>query len=444
MFEQSLFNQEPTETPVSHEGDLFNNYEIRNWNYSPRLYKIIAASAAVNILFLLIAAQTSLLTTKGCDSPFVGKVCQVLDTVYVSSLLFGTDREYVDQAYQKTELADADVTFVDVSNDAPPLEYPAGYFALANPGQASPFDQMNNPLAGYNAGNFPPVGQVPPPLPQDNLLNKSQNLPKPNPNAVTGPLPSFDNDDTTVATNGKNGGKKPAANSEANTGQKTPDANKAEPTPTPMSSEAVADPPLNKRPLADFADSILAQWSSNQIDLNQPFTIVLNGVINKDGMLDRDKSKFDPTKQKGDQKMIDVAKSAIEAVGDSGYLNYLRSLNVEKVTITLVQDDKQITAVVSSSQKTPELAKTISSGLNNYIAIGKLKFSDPASDERKLLDGAKVTADGKNFVLNFAIPKDVAQEMINRKLKEAQAKKQQIQQPNSSDPANKQGQNLGK
>ncbi|HTK26510.1 MAG TPA: hypothetical protein VL327_08125, partial [Pyrinomonadaceae bacterium] len=112
MFEQSLFNQVPAEIPVSHEGDLFNNYEIRNWNYSPRLYKIIAASAAVNLLALLVVAQTSLLTMKGCDSPFVGKVCQVLDTVYVSSLLFGTDREYVDQAYQKTELADADVTFV--------------------------------------------------------------------------------------------------------------------------------------------------------------------------------------------------------------------------------------------------------------------------------------------------------------------------------------------
>lgn len=441
MFEQSLFNQEPAEIPVSHEGDLFNNYEIRSWNYSPRLYKIIAVSAAVNVLVLLIAAQTSLLTTKGCDSPFVGKVCQVLDTVYVSSMLFGTDREYVDQAYEKTELADADVTFVDVSNDTPPLEYPQGYFTLANPGQASPFEQVNDPLAAYNPGNFPPVGQVPPPMPQDDLLNKPQNLPKPNPNAVTGPLPSFDdNDDTAVAANGKKGGKKPAANSEANTDQKTPDANKAVAQPTPLSSDAVTSLEINKKPLTDFADGVLAQWSANQIDFNQPFTVVLNGVLTNDGKLDRDKSKFDPTKQKGDQKMIDLAKAALEAVGDSGFLTYLRSLDVEKVDITLTQDDKQITAVVSSSQKTADRAKTISSGMNTYLMIGKATAKNP-SDERTLLDGAKVTADGKNFVLNFAIPKDVAQEMINRKLREAQAKK--AQQPSGSDPGNKQGQNLG-
>lgn len=81
--------------------------------------------------------------------------------------------------------------------------------------------------------------------------------------------------------------------------------------------------------------------------------------------------------------------------------------------------------------------------MNTYLMIGKATAKNP-SDERTLLDGAKVTAEGKNFVLNFAIPKDVAQEMINRKLKEAQAKKQQMQQPNSSDSVNKPGQNLGK
>lgn len=56
---------------------------------------------------------------------------------------------------------------------------------------------------------------------------------------------------------------------------------------------------------------------------------------------------------------------------------------------------------------------------------------DP-SDELTLLNGATVTADGSNFVLNFAVPKPIAQEMINRKLKEAQAKKAQQVQPNGN------------
>jgi hypothetical protein len=158
---------------------------------------------------------------------------------------------------------------------------------------------------------------------------------------------------------------------------------------------------------------------------------VLNAVLTPDGKLDPKKSVFDVTKEKGDQKMIDIAKSALEAVADSGYLTYLKSLNVDKVTVTLVQDDTQITAAIVSSQKTAERAKTISSGLNGYIVVGKMTAKDP-SDELTLLKGASVTTSGKDFVLNFAIPKPIAQEMINRKLKEAQAKKAQVTQPNSS------------
>src|ERR1700682_950570 len=102
MFEHSLYDQEPAEP--SREGDLFNKYEIKNWELGPRIYKIFVISALANMLALLFVAQTSLLTMKGCDSPLVGSVCQVLDTVYMGSLLFGTDRQYVDQAYEKTDL----------------------------------------------------------------------------------------------------------------------------------------------------------------------------------------------------------------------------------------------------------------------------------------------------------------------------------------------------
>jgi hypothetical protein len=447
MFEQSLYNQEAfAPAPESHEGELFYKYEIKNWEFSPRIYKILAGATIANLLLIMIVGQTSLLTMKGCDSPFVGRVCQVLDTVYVGSILFGTPRDYVDQAYEKTELADADVTFVDVSSDTPPLEYPEGYFALANPDQYAMLQQQaNDPSSGYIAPGIP---NYTPPTPND-LLNTKPILPMPNSNAVIGDVPTSplgnSNDDSTVATNGKKHGQRfPGAKLPNESANQLPGNTAATPTPeaTPMSSDAVTAVEINKKPLTDFADDIVTKWSNNQIDLNQGFTVVLNGVLTPDGKLDRDKSKFDVTKQKGDPKMIDVAKAAIEAVGDSGYLTYLKSLNVDKFTVTLVQNDTQITAVITSGQKTAERAKLISSGLNNYIMIGKAVAKNP-SDERTLLDAAKVTADGTSFVLNFALDKPIAQEMINRKLKEAQAKKAQQPQPTSVAPE-KQNQNTAK
>ena len=430
MFEQSLYNQEAfAPVPEAHEGDLFYKYEIKNWNLGPRLYKILGASALVNVLFLAFVTQTNLLTRKGCDSPITSTVCQVIDMAFVADTIFGTKRDYVDEVYEKTSLRDADVTFVDVSNAEPQLEYPEGYFALANPEQAAMLAQLNDTNNSY----------TPPPPLQNDLLHTTPIIPKANPNAVDGDLPSSplgplsDDSNSSVGINKKvRGPRFPGVKTNDYSSNSNTMA-KATPTPeaTPMSSEAVAQVQINKKPLTDYADMVESKWANNEIDLNQPFTIVLNAVLTPDGKLDPKKSVFDVTKEKGDQKMIDIAKSALEAVADSGYLTYLKSLNVDKVTVTLVQDDTQITAAIVSSQKTAERAKTISSGLNGYIVVGKMTAKDP-SDELTLLKGASVTTSGKDFVLNFAIPKPIAQEMINRKLKEAQAKKAQVTQPNSS------------
>lgn len=439
MFEQSFYQHQP-QSPAPYEPppDLFQEYEIKNWDIGPRVYKIIAISAIANIFALLVVAQTSLLTMKGCDSPLVGRVCSVLDVVYVSSMLFGTEREYVDAAYDPTRISDdAEITFVDVTGVTPPLSYPEGYFQLANPEQFAMAMDPNNP---FPYGNGMPadidVSGIPSTSPSTgNLLDTPQVLPQPNPNVVTGNLPSFGNDSPSTY-------KAPRPRRTPRVQSNLPDIDdtaelKASPTPTPepgpkpMSSDEVKGVEINKKPLVDFADDVAVKWSANEVDISKDFAVVLNGVLAADGSLDLKASKFDVAKQQGDQKMIDIGKAALEALGKSGYLTYLKNLNVDRFVATLVQDDKNVTVIITSTQKSPELAKTIASGLNSYIAIGKSVTQDP-SDERTLLNGAKVVAEGRNFVLNFAVPKPIAQEMINRKLKEAQAKKAAQPKPNGT------------
>src|SRR5688572_18787474 len=141
MFEHSLYEPEQVVSPLQ-EGDLFYDYEIKNWELTPRIYRILGIAAGVNLLAILIIGQTSLLTMKGCDSPLVGGVCSVLDTIYVGSKLFSSEREYVDAVYEKTELGDSEITFVDVSGETPPLSYPEGYFQIANPEEFAMQQQM--------------------------------------------------------------------------------------------------------------------------------------------------------------------------------------------------------------------------------------------------------------------------------------------------------------
>jgi hypothetical protein len=132
--------------------------------------------------------------------------------------------------------------------------------------------------------------------------------------------------------------------------------------------------------------------------------------------------------------MVNVAKEVIEAVGNSGFLGYLKNIGVDKVKFTLVQDDKQILVSIVSSQKDDNQAKSRASSFNALLS--GLMFADANGlrkldeNSKTLVKNSKVTSDGKNFVFNFELPKPAAQDLINRTLKERAEKK--ANQPNSS------------
>jgi hypothetical protein len=442
--------------------ELFESYEIKNWEFSPRVYKIIGASVLVNLLFVFVAGQTDL-TQKGCNTPFGSGICQVLNTVYIGGTLLGTDDEYVSKEYVKNELEDADITYVDVSSETPPLKYPEGYFAIANPNdfaamQNADFSSMPTDMSG-----FPTYPTVPT---NTDLMNTPQVVPTPNDNAVNGTipdspfsyganpiakspaykspkirnyttkLPKIKNESPkTLPSDEELAGKTEDKETKDKTGEKQPDK-----TQPPVESDAVTAVEINKKPLEDFAETVLAKTAAEnkqKIDLTKPFMVVMDGVITKDGKFDKDPKKSKFVKSTGDEEMVNVAKSAIEAIGNSGFLGYLRNLDVEKINFTLIQDDNQIYAIIASEQKSPERANTLTSGFNGLLksaflldSIGTKKLGD---DEKILLNSAKTSSKDKQFILNFAMPKKDAHDMINRNLeKEAKKRAEKNNQPNST------------
>lgn len=431
------------------EKELFEDYEMRSWEFSPRIYKILGIAAIANFLFLFAFGQFNLLTTRGCDTPYAGIVCQVLDSAYVASTFLGEDNKWESRPYAKTELEDADITYIDVSEK---LEYPEGYFALANPEQTSENLPPNDEFAGLppSMNSSSPLN----PLPSSNNedLMKPQVTPTPNkkleeqeevtsPFEVAGnnPKPNYPRITPRKTPKVKNpilsndsptslGGNTVATN-------KTP---KPTPTPTPAPSQDDANKAkdeftkgFNKLPLQEFADGVLAKIDSpkpeDKVDLKQAFTIVLDGTLTKEGKFDAKKTRF--TKDEGSEQMVNLAKSAIEAMGDSSLFSYLVNLGVDKVNITLVQNDKDISAVITSNQPNEERARTISSGFNGLIVLANMNTKDD-KEVQALLKATKFEAKGKNFVINFAMPKADAHKMIDQKLQEARQKKSQ---PNSSE-----------
>jgi hypothetical protein len=77
------------------------------------------------------------------------------------------------------------------------------------------------------------------------------------------------------------------------------------------------------------------------------------------------------------------------------------------------------------------------SGIKLADSSGLKKLDD---NSKTLIENSKITTEGKNFVLNFALPKPVAQGIITKTLKE-RAEKRAVQQPKSSADTNSNSQN---
>jgi hypothetical protein len=431
MFEQQFYDQETSGLRLQ-PGDPFFNYEIKNWDFTPRIYKILIGSAILNVLVLFVIGSSGLLTARGCDSPFVGRVCQVLDTVYVGSVIFGTESEYADVDYTPTELADADITFVDVTGVTPPLTYPAGYFQLANPEQFQNVTPDTPLEPGFLAPGIPSSPMM------GGLVNTPPVAPPYNPNATPkdlpedGPLGRDDNATVADASNRK-GGKRPYGNIDnTNTNPANTNSNTGNPTAAENKEEGKADQNgifLNKKPLTDKTTDTLAQVDAGKVALDKTFRVVITGTLGlaKDGKTVILKNPVAEPVDKNfpaDPALTKLAQEWVVAIGDAGWYGYLGFMDEKKgvgkkLTILVEQNDTTFITNVRSEQATPERANSMASGLRNLMTIGALTAKE---DEIVFLKSANLTSEKNLLLVNFEMPKARVQEMIQRKLAEFKEK----------------------
>ena len=421
MFEQELHNAPPAER--SQEGDLFHSYEIKNWEYGPRIYKILAIALVFNLGALFIVAQTDVLTTRGCDSPWVGSVCQVLDMAYVSTVVYGAPDDYVDEEYAQTDLDNAEVVFVDVSGAEPQFEYPQDYWCLANPVQcAERAAAQQAATSGYT------TTPTPYPTTSNDMMATTPVLPPPNPNSVTGDTP--DSPFSIAGNSGRKKGRgrnKPETNTNTDQTVAQTDADTNANTSKPPTSDPLTEVEINKRPLVDLGNSINEIRAKTPVNLESEFVVMGKGKL-KDGKFDPKTFKYGTTAGK-DEAVVNIVKDSIEAINEAGYLNYIKDLIGKELSFTLQQDIQNIQATFQSDLDTESLARQRKSSLDLLISLAKKKkqgenASQNDKDDLVLLDGVTTEALGKTLIIKFVAPKAIVHPMIQRKLAEQAAEKQ--------------------
>lgn len=438
MFDQESFDKATART-VSRPGELFHNYEIKSWFTSPMLYRFLGVSALLNIVALVLIAQTNMLTARGCDSPWVGRVCQVVDMAYVGAMLYGTEREFVDEAYDNIDLGDAEITYIDVTGQTPPLTYPEGYFQIANPVQYEMLrQQAANGSASPDSASITSPGFTPAPANNYNsILKERADPPAPNPGAFT------DDSSTSADANAnlspgvtarKGRGGRIGRPSAANTNSKPDDqvvagnSSNTQQPPVTAPTDPVAGPDINKRPMIDLGNWVNEKVEKKEVDLQTEFMVNAKGKLDKNGRLDPKTFQW-VNASSPDEDMVEVVKRSIEAINVAGYLQYLKDISGKDFSLQLQQDAENISAVVLSEMESDTRARSIKSGLDLAISIARLRKQSETADQNDkddllLLENAKVETDGKKVVIKFIVPKTIAHPMIQRKLAEQAAEMQ--------------------
>jgi hypothetical protein len=232
-----------------------------------------------------------------------------------------------------------------------------------------------------------------------------------------------ENRSATSTSPGKSRGKEGNANANQSLAQNNTHANTATPSPPP-GGEAVAKAQklgiyINKRPMKDKAKETLAEVEAKKVALDKPFKVTVTGTLGlgKDGktiVLKNPKPVLDKN-VKNDPAMEKLVQDWILAVGDAGWFGYLDKLKAKQLIITIEQNENELVASVKADQPDENYASTAASGLNSLLQIAATQVKD---DEKTFLEKANVKSEGKTFMLNFAIPKPVVQDMIQRKLNE--------------------------
>ena len=193
--------------------------------------------------------------------------------------------------------------------------------------------------------------------------------------------------------------------------------------------DAARETEINRKPLQDFAEMVRQRIEQKEVDFDKPFLVEAEIVLTEEGKFDAKKSKF--TKSEGDPKMADIAKSAIQAIGESGFFGNLKSQGLDKISFSLQQDDSSFSSIIKSELQTVEKAKTTASALNTVLAMVSMvdkqgiKKLDDAS--RVLVNNSKVSAQEKSVIINFSMPKADFHEMILREIMKSAEKNKNVQ-----------------
>ncbi|HKR00872.1 MAG TPA: hypothetical protein VJT09_09365 [Pyrinomonadaceae bacterium] len=336
--------------------ELFDNFEVNRTPRWKRLLRLSCASFVLHALFFVAILYV----------PILREMFHVADRF--------SNVEYVDEDYEKTVISDRAV-MLEVSRG---FRYPPGYF--------------DDPRA---ATAEPKVVEQPTPKPTPKPTPTPTPTPTPGPSPQT--APGGTDADSTIAD-----GEKPKTKEEA---EKVLDDLAAK--------NGVVRPQearINKKPLKDWLGNTNVKYKAGEINLNATIEVIIVARRDEKGKL------HDPkvVSKTGDKVLAQVATDLVAAINDSNVLYFLEGSGGGQVRFVVRLDSAQVTATVESEVESEARATTMARTYGSMLFVGKVARSD--KDEAIIYQNTRISARGKQVVVNFSMPRQAAGDMLKKQL----------------------------
>jgi outer membrane biosynthesis protein TonB len=359
---------------VKKVAELFENVEINREPRWPILARLVAASLLLHVTLVASAI-------------YVPAVRNALNIASVFS-----DAKYVDEDYDRTIVGER-AEVIDLAQDK--FRYPEGYFAAGEP-QPDPFAPQII-TETQSAPVFIPPKPLPTPQPSPVPSPTPQPSPSASPAVAATTTPGTTPGGATTPTTDTSVVKPAAADAEKDLNKIAAEHNVERPS----------EDAINKKPLKDWLARANELKTKGELDLSGTIEMIIEAELDEDGTL------HDPlvVQKTGDPRLIAVAKELVAAIGDSKVLGFMKK-DARKLRITIKLDQDEVMAKVESEVGTPERAQQLSQGYNLLLVSGA--FVKKGQDEEVLYKSTSITADGKQVVVNFKMPRAIAGAMLSK------------------------------
>jgi hypothetical protein len=351
--------------------ELFAKFEVNKTPWWPRVAHLVGGSCALHLVL-----TACVLYIPGLRSAF-----------NLAGAFQGVG--YVSEDYQKTIIGER-AQIIEFPHER--FQYPEGYFsngeqqAFVDPNGAPVIVQQYTPPP---APVRMPRYRAPRPLP----LPKATPAASPSPEASPAPA-------ATVADKGKKPDEK-----------KTPAELEHDKKLDQIAAQSGVQRPkaINKKPFTDWLANANKMKESGALDLSGTIELVAEADREADGKL----TNVEITQKTGDPKLTELAKDLIAALSDSGALEFLGG--TEHLTLTLKLDNTDVAASVTTEMTSEDEASKKAQGYSSLISTSSL-FKIGGDEAAAIYKNTKVSANGKQIILSFSMPRQTAGEMLKKQI----------------------------